>query len=158
LGGGECSRGLGQNLAQRLAAAGESVVDVPPKLYQRGCTDALNRQCSQQRWTGRSGRLAQRAIAYGRSRGRIGSALRLLSERREDLVAERTPERSQPPARTLLLRDLVPGGVAGTLSTARAARTSCAELDRKAPRAASVGDWLRRSWATSGHWSKRSQT
>jgi transposase len=45
--------------------------------------------------------------------------LRLLSERREDLVAERT--------RTLnrlhgLLRDLVPGGVPGTLSTHRAAR------------------------------------
>ena len=45
--------------------------------------------------------------------------LRLLSERRGDLVAERT--------RTLnrlhgLLRDLLPGGVAGTLSTHRAAR------------------------------------
>ncbi len=46
--------------------------------------------------------------------------LRLLSERREDLVAERT--RAFNRLHGLLLRDLVPGGVAGTLSTYRAAR------------------------------------
>ena len=46
-------------------------------------------------------------------------ALRLLSERREDLVAERTRALNRLHG---LLRDLVPGGVAGTLSAHRAAR------------------------------------
>ncbi len=45
--------------------------------------------------------------------------LRLLSERREDLVAERTRALNRLHG---LLRDLVPGGVAGTLSIHRAAR------------------------------------
>jgi transposase len=45
--------------------------------------------------------------------------LRLLSERREDLVAERTRALNRLHG---LLRDLVPGGVPGTLSTHRAAR------------------------------------
>jgi transposase len=46
-------------------------------------------------------------------------ALRLLSERREDLVAERTRALNRLHA---LLRDLLPGGVAGKLSADRAAR------------------------------------
>jgi transposase len=46
-------------------------------------------------------------------------ALRLLSERREDLVAERTRALNRLHA---LLRGLVPGGVARTLSAERAAR------------------------------------
>ena len=45
--------------------------------------------------------------------------LRLLSERREDLVAERTRALNRLHG---LLRDLVPGGVPGALSTHRAAR------------------------------------
>ena len=45
--------------------------------------------------------------------------LHLLSERREDLVAERTRALNRLHG---LLRDLVPGGVPGTLSTHRAAR------------------------------------
>jgi transposase len=45
--------------------------------------------------------------------------LRLLSERREDLVAERTRALNRLHG---LLRDLLPGGVAGTLSACRAAR------------------------------------
>jgi transposase len=46
--------------------------------------------------------------------------MRLLSERREDLVAERTRSLNRLHA---LLRDLLPGGVAGKLSAERAART-----------------------------------
>jgi transposase len=45
--------------------------------------------------------------------------LRLLSERREDLVAERTRAFNRLHG---LLRDLLPGGVPGTLSASRAAR------------------------------------
>jgi hypothetical protein len=35
---------------------------------------------------------------------------------------------------------------------------SCAAYGRRAPQPASVGGWLRRSCATCGHWSERSQT
>jgi transposase len=85
---------------------------------------ALDRQRPQERWARcprpRVGRFAQRAAGNGRSRGRLGSALRLLSERREeDLVTERTRALNRLHG---LLRDLVPGGVTGKLSTLRAAR------------------------------------
>jgi transposase len=84
------------------------------------------RQRPQERWTGRS---RHRALAAWRNERlptvdpEAGSAevLRLLSERREDLVAERTRALNRLHG-LLLLRDLVPGGVAGTLSAPRAAR------------------------------------
>src|SRR3712207_8494247 len=56
------------------------------------------------------------------------SVLRLLSERREDLVAERTRALNRLHA---LLRDLLGGGVAGKLSADRAARIL---RDRKSTR------------------------
>jgi transposase len=104
-----------------LAAAGESVVDVPPKLSAR--VRVLS--------TGNARKndgLDALATALAASRNErlaavdpeIGSeVLRLLSERREDLVAERTRALNRLHG---LLRDLVPGGVAGTLSAPRAAR------------------------------------
>ena len=55
------------------------------------------------------------------------------------------------------LRDLLPGGVPGTLSPPRAARI----LRRIRPQgasAASAGGWLRRPCATPGRWGKRSRT
>jgi len=117
----ENAGGLGRHLAVRLAAAGESVVDVPPKLSARvrvlstgnaRKNDGLDALATAQA-ASRNERLA--AVDHEAD----SEVLRLLSERREDLVAERT--------RTLnrlhgLLRDLVPGGVAGALSTHRAAR------------------------------------
>jgi transposase len=117
----ENAGGLGRYLAQRLAAAGESVVDVPPKLSAR--VRVLS--------TGNARKndgLDALATALAASRNErlaavdpeVGSeVLRLLSERREDLVAERTRALNRLHG---LLRDLVPGGVAGTLSTHRAAR------------------------------------
>jgi transposase len=117
----ENTGGLGRYLGVRLAGSGESVVDVPPKLSAR--VRVLS--------TGNARKndgLDALAIALAASRNErlavvdpedSSEALRLLSERREDLVAERT--------RALnclhgLLRDLVPGGVAGKLSARRAAR------------------------------------
>ena len=108
--------GLGRHLAGRLAAAGESVVDVPPKLSVRVLSSGNARK---------NDGLDGIATALAASRkGRLeavdpeaaSETLRLLSERREDLVAER--------ARALnrlhgLLQDLVPGGVTGP-------RESCA--------------------------------
>jgi len=117
----ENAGGLGRYLAGRLAAAGESVVDVPPKLSAR--VRVLS--------TGNAGKndgLDALATALAASRNERLAAvdpeaesevLRLLSERREDLVAERTRALNRLHG---LLRDLVPGGIAGTLSAHRGAR------------------------------------
>jgi transposase len=98
-------------------------VDVPPKLSARvrvlSSGNARKRTMS---WTPsppRGGRLAQRAASGGGCPETASEVLRLLSERREDLVAERTRALNRLHG---LLRDLVPGGVGGTLSVHRAAR------------------------------------
>src|SRR5215217_7206002 len=113
--------GLGRHLAVRLAANGESVVDVPPKRSAR--VRVLS--------TGNARKndgLDALATALAASRNvRLAAVdpeadlevLRLLSERREDLVAERTRALNRLHG---LLRGLVPGGVARTLSADRAAR------------------------------------
>ena len=117
----ENAGGLGRYLAVRLAGSGESVVDVPPKLSARvrvlssgnarknDGVDALATALA----ASRNERLAQVDPEVG------SEVLRLLSERREDLVAERTRALNRLHA---LLRDLVPGGVARMLSAERAAR------------------------------------
>jgi transposase len=119
----ENAGGLGRHLAGRLAAAGESVVDVPPKLSAR--VRVLSSFAGNAR---KNDGVDALAIALAASRNErlaavdpeVGSeALRLLSERREDLVAERTRALNRLHA---LLRDLVPGGVTGKLSADRAAR------------------------------------
>ncbi len=120
----ENAGGLGRHLAVRLAAAGEeSVVDVPPKLSAR--VRVLSSFAGNARKNDGVDALAT-ALAASRN-GRLAAvdpeaaseALRLLSERREDLVAERTRALNRLHA---LLRDLIPGGVARTLSADRAAR------------------------------------
>src|SRR5215212_416381 len=117
----ENAGGLGRYLAVRLAGSGESVVDVPPKLSARvrvlssgnarknDGVDALATALA----ASRNERLA--AVDPEDS----SEVLRLLSERREDLVTERTRALNRLHG---LLRDLLPGGVSGTLSAERAAR------------------------------------
>ena len=117
----ENAGGLGRHLAVRLATVSETVVDVPPKLSAR--VRVLS--------TGNARKndgVDALAIALAASRNerltRVdpeadSEVLRLLSERREDLVAERTRALNRLHG---LLRDLVPGGVARTLSADRAAR------------------------------------
>jgi transposase len=117
----ENAGGLGRHLAGRLAGSGESVVDMPPKLSAR--VRVLS--------TGNARKnddLDALAIALAASRNErlaavdpeaASEALRLLSERREDLVAERTRALNRLHA---LLGDLLPGGVNGKLSADRAAR------------------------------------
>jgi transposase len=117
----ENAGGLGRHLAGRLAASGESVVDVPPKLSAR--VRVLS--------TGNARKndgLDALATALAASRNErlatvdpeaASEVLRLLSERREDLVAERTRALNRLHG---LLRDLLPGGVTGKLSAHRAAR------------------------------------
>ena len=117
----ENAGGLGKHLAGRLASAGESVVDVPPKLSAR--VRVLSSGNAR-----KNDGLDALATALAASRNErltpvdpeVGSeVLRLLSERREDLVAERTRALNRLHG---LLRDLLPGGVAGKLSADRAAR------------------------------------
>src|SRR5215210_1932941 len=117
----ENAGGLGRHLAGRLVAAGECVVDVPPKL------SAKVRVLSTGNARKNDG-IDALATALAASRNETLAAvdpeadsevLRLLSERREDLVAERTRALNRLHG---FLRDLVPGGVAGKLSADRAAR------------------------------------
>src|SRR5215216_6230650 len=111
----ENTGGLGRHLVGRLAAAGESVVDVPPKLSAR--VRVLSTGNAR-----KNDELDALATALAASRNErlaavdpeaASEVLRLLSERREDLVAERTRALNRLHG---LLRDLLPGGVTGTLS------------------------------------------
>src|ERR671921_78402 len=117
----ENAGGLGRHLAGRLAASGESVVDVPPKLSARVRVLSTGNA----RKNDGVDAFATALAASGNERlapvdpEAASEAMRLLSERREDLVAERTRALNRLHA---LLRDLVPGGVARMLSAERAAR------------------------------------
>ncbi len=117
----ENAGGLGKHFSQRLAATGESVVDVPPKLSAR--VRVLS--SGNARKNDGLDALATALAAWRNERLHTvdpeteAEVLRLLSERREDLVAECTRAFNRLHG---LLRDLVPGGVAGTLSAPRAAR------------------------------------
>jgi transposase len=117
----ENARGLGRHLAGRLAATGEAVVDVPPKLSAR--VRVLS--SGNARKNDGLDALATALVASRNERlaamdpEAASEVLRLLSERREDLVAERTRALNRLHG---LLRDLLPGGVAGKLSADRATR------------------------------------
>ena len=115
----EGARGVGLGLAQRLAADGETVLNVPAKLSAR--VRALG---------GGSGRKTDDTDAYAvavaglRARGLklvhvddTVAVMRLLSERRQQLVAQRimTVNRLHQ-----LLQDLVPGGAARRLTSKKA--------------------------------------
>ena len=117
----ENAGGLGRHLALRLAASGESVVDVPPKLSARvrvlSTGNARKNDGVDALATALAASRNERLAAVDPEVA--SEALRLLSERREDLVAERTRALNRLHA---LLRDLLPGGVARSLSAERAAR------------------------------------
>jgi transposase len=116
----EGASGLGRGIAQLLVGAGEPVVDVPAKLAARvrllGSSSArktdLADACS----------VATAALHHRQLRlvalEDHTVILRLLSDRRDDLVAERTRILSRL---HVLLSDLHPGGAARELSAARAA-------------------------------------
>src|ERR671921_1378069 len=104
----ENAGGLGRHLAVRLAGSGESVVDVPPKLSAR--VRVLSSGNARKN-DGADGLATALAASRNERLAQVdpeatSEVLRLLSERRGDLVAE--------PPRALnrlhgLLRDLVPG-------------------------------------------------
>ena len=102
-------------------AASESVVDVPPKLSARvrvlSSGNARKNDGIDALATALAASRNELLAAVGPEVG--SEVLRLLSERREDLVAERTRALNRLHG---LLRNLLPGGVAGSLSADRAAR------------------------------------
>jgi transposase len=116
----EGASGLGRPIAQLLVAAGEPVVDVPAKLAARarllGTSSArktdLADACS----------VATAALHHPQLRPVAPEdqtvVLRLVSDRREDLVAERTRTLSRL---HVLLAALHPGGAPRQLTAARAA-------------------------------------
>ncbi len=128
----EGASGLGRSVALRLVAAGEGVVDVPAKLASRARLLATGNA----RKNDRVDAIHVALAALGSEQlAEVGEeehseVLRMLSERREDLVKERT--------RTLnrlhvLLRDLRAGGAPKNLSAEGAALALRGVRPRSAP-------------------------
>ena len=129
----EGAAGIGRPLAQKLSAVGERVVDVPPKLSSRvrvlSTGNARKNDTLDATFTALAA-LRNGGLAEVRSEeGPEGHAeiLRLLTERREDLVAERTRALNRL---HVLLRDLLSDPVGKQLSADAAA----ALLRRARPR------------------------
>ncbi|MFF3159555.1 IS110 family transposase [Streptomyces sp. NPDC057910] len=116
----EGAGGLGRSLAQQPAAAGEDVVDVPATLSARArmLSTGGNRKTDE----ADARHVAQVALFRPDLRQVAaedqGTILRLLTERRDDLVHERTRVLNRLHA---VLRDLLPDGVATGLSADKAA-------------------------------------
>ena len=116
----EGASGLGRPIAQLLVAAGEQVLDVPAKLAAR----ARLLGTSSARRTDLADACSAAAAAIHHRRLRPVAledetvVLRLLSDRRDDLVAERTRTLSRL---HVLLSDLHPGGANRELTATRAA-------------------------------------
>ncbi|WP_392841344.1 IS110 family transposase [Streptomyces sp. LN500] len=116
----EGAGGLGRSLAQQLAAAGENVIDVPSTLSARARLLATGGD----RKTDAKDALHVAQVALFRHDLRPvvqedqTTILRLLTERRDDLVHERTRVLNRLHA---VLRDLLPGGAPTGLSADKAA-------------------------------------
>ena len=154
----ENARGLGRHLAGRLAATGESVVDVPPKLSARVRVLSSGNARKNDRLDALATALAatsnERLAAMDPEAD--SEVLRLLSERREDLVAERTRALNRLHG---LLRDLRPrrGGreALGRSGRAHPARHEAPGL-RLRPPAPAIG--LRGTARRKDCWTGRSLT
>src|SRR5204863_6104529 len=116
----ENAYGLGRSLSQALLKCGDTVLDVPPALSRRV-----------RLLSGRSGRKTDAADAVSTERAATGpgvrrinqsdgvhETLRLLTDRRQDLVARRTQCFNRL---HVLLADLLPGQVRRGLSSDDAA-------------------------------------
>lgn len=122
----EGAGGIGRPLAQKLLAGGERVVDVPPKLSSRvrvlSSGNARKNDLLDATFTALAALRNDRLASVQPEDGPEGHAeiLRLLTERREDLVAERT--RALNRLHVLLLRDLLFDAVGKQLSADGAAK------------------------------------
>jgi transposase len=112
--------GLGRGIAQQLATTGEYVLDVPASLAARARLLATGG--GRKNDTADAASVAHVALHHPGLRRVTAedhhTILRLLTERRDDLTAERTRILNRLHG---LLRDLVPGGAATDLSADKAA-------------------------------------
>ena len=121
----EGAGGIGRPLAQKLLSAGERVVDVPPKLSSRvrvlSTGNARKNDALDATFTALAALQNERLNSVQPEDGPEGHAeiLRLLSERREDLVCERTRALNRL---HVLLRDLLSDPVKKQLSADVAAK------------------------------------
>src|SRR5919202_5501062 len=121
----EGAGGIGRPLAQKLLAAGERVVDVPPKLSSRvrllSTGNARKNDALDATFTALAALRNERLSSVKPEDGPEGYAeiLRLLTERREDLVCERTRALNRL---HVLLRELLSDPVMKQLSTYSAAK------------------------------------
>jgi transposase len=121
----EGASGIGRPLAQKLLAAGERVVDVPPKLSSRvrvlSTGNARKNDRLDATFTALAALRNDRLSSVQPEDGPEGHVeiLRLLTERREDLVSERTRALNRL---HVLLRDLLSDPVRKQLSTDAAAK------------------------------------
>jgi transposase len=126
----ERASGLGRAVAQYLVANGEGVVDVPAKLSARvrllSTGGARKNDRLDAVYTAVAASQSERLRSVAEED--LVAVLRMLTERRDDLVKARTRAMNHLHA---LLRDLLPGGVAKRVPTARAAEI----LRRVRPRA-----------------------
>ena len=115
----EGASGLGRGIAQQLAAAGETVLDVPPKLAARGrLLGSGNARKTDVTDAASVASVAQRNTRLNRVQAEDHTAiLRLLTQRRDDLVTEHTRSVNRLHG---LLRDLYPGGAETRLTTTAA--------------------------------------
>jgi transposase len=115
----EGASGLGHGIAQALTAAGERVVDVPAKLAAR----ARLLGSGSARKTDLTDAVSVASVAIHNPKLSVvaledhNAVLRLLSDRRDDIVSARTRTKNRL---HVLLRDLVPGGARTELSTTAA--------------------------------------
>jgi transposase len=121
----EGAAGIGRPVAQKLVASGEEVVDVPPKLSAKvrvlSVGNARKNDHLDATFTALAA-LSNERLARVSSEDSAGArveVLRLLTERREDLVAERTRALNRL---HVLLRDLLSDGVAKGLSASAATK------------------------------------
>jgi transposase len=117
----EGCRGIGRHVAHRLVAAGEVVVDVPPKLSAEVRVYAVGQGRKTDATDAHS--IALVGVRTAGLRPVVADAdlevLRLLVDRRRQIGEEHTRKVSQLHA---LLLDLVPGGAKKSLSAAQAKR------------------------------------
>jgi transposase len=115
----EGCRGIGRHVAQRLLAAGEEIVDVPPKLSAEVRVYAIGQGRKTDATDAHSIALAGTRVAG--LRPVVADAdldvLRLLADRRRQLGEEHTRKVSQLHA---LLLELIPGGAKKALSATQA--------------------------------------
>ena len=116
----ESASGLGRPIAQRLAAAGEQVTDVPAKLSARmrvlSTGGGRKNDVADAAHTAFAAWHSQRLTEVGEEDH--VSVIRMLSDRRDDLVKERTRRST---ACTSCCADLIPGGAPKHLSAHTAA-------------------------------------